>query len=233
MDRCNTLAKKHEANWFSTCGCARVCEEPRLQVAHLIAQFSVCVALRLIHDEQLRPFKKATEISMAVKTPSLVEVGLFRLANVKVCHSRFGKIVVICLLLMRVLLFLQLSPRNHRFFWLCFMLSKAHFNSIHYITQMTFKEFQTLPKKHDIARALKNINTFSAEKKWRKTKPTKPTVVFFCEFFQVAQSFRQQARDLSDEDSTKLMVFWGCRKPMDFRQNELKDVKDGFFPTCI
>ena len=66
--------------------------------------------------------------------------------------------------------FCNFPPAIIVFFWLCFMLSKAHFNSIHYITQMTFKEFQTLPKKHDIARALKNINTFSAEKKMAENK---------------------------------------------------------------
>ena len=108
---------------------------------------------------------------MVVKTPSLVEVGLFRLANVKVCHAKFRKICDLFVVDAGVSFFCNFPTAIIVFFLLCFMLSKAHFNSIHYITQMTFKDFQTLPKNHNIARALKKINTFSAEKNGGKPKP--------------------------------------------------------------
>lgn len=153
---------------------------------------------------------KKPQISMPVKTPSLVEVGLFTVDSrmSKCVMQNFGRFVI-CLLLMRMFLFLQLSPAIIVFLFVCFMLSKAHFNSIHYITQMTFKDFQTLPKKTITSQGPWNKSTNVPPKKnGGKPKPTKPTVVFFCQFFQVAQSFRQQARDLGRRKTQRSWWFF-------------------------
>ena len=173
---------------------------------------------------------KKPQISMVVKPSSLVEVGLFRLANVKVCHAKFRKICDLFVVDAGVSFFATF-PLQSSFFFGCV---SCWVRLISIVLLHYSNDIQRIPnstQKNMTSQGPWKTSTHFPPKNMAENKTNETHRCFrLMNFSRWLNPSDNRPGIFPTEDSTKLMVFWGCRKPMDFRQNELKDVKDGIFP---